>query len=115
MRDKHSLDAVLGTLSATAANEVPADFMDGVWQRAGQLGEIADRRRRTALLVGLFVVGLGAGAGTSGGPGGDGPSSAPLGESLILGEQVSPTTPIPVDRKRVVRGKRGTVRLDLGV
>ena len=42
MRDNHSLDAVLGTLSTTAANEVPADFMDGVWQRAGQLGEIAD-------------------------------------------------------------------------
>src|SRR3546814_10265666 len=76
MRDKHSLDAVLGTLSATAANEVPADFMDGVWQRAGQLGEIADRRRRTALFVGLFVVGLGAGAGTSGWPGGYGTSSA---------------------------------------
>ena len=47
MRDNHSLDAVLGTLSATGTSEVPADFMDGVWQRAGQLGEIADRRRRT--------------------------------------------------------------------
>ena len=58
MRDNHSLDAVLGTLSATGTSEVPADFMDGVWQRAGQLGEIADRRRRTALFVGLLSSGL---------------------------------------------------------
>ena len=97
MRDNHSLDAVLGTLSATAANEVPADFMDGVWQRAGQLGEIADRRRRTALFVGLFVVGLGAGAGTSGWPGGYGTSSASFGESLILGEQLSPSALLHVE------------------
>lgn len=96
MRDEHSLDAVLGTLSATAS-EVHADFMDGVWQRAGQLGEIADRRRRTALFVGLFVVGLGAGAGTSGWPGGYGAASAQSGESMILGEQLSPSALLHVE------------------
>ena len=94
MRDNHSLDAVLGTLSATGTSEVPADFMDGVWQRAGQLGEIADRRRRTA----LFVVGLGAGAGTNGWPGGYGTSSASFGESLILGEQLSPSALLHVEQ-----------------
>ena len=98
MRDNHSLDAVLGTLSATGTSEVPADFMDGVWQRAGQLGEIAARRRRPALFVGLFVVGLGAGAGTNGWPGGYGTSSASFGESLILGEQLSPSALLHVEQ-----------------
>lgn len=91
MRDNHSLDAVLGSLSATAAGEVPADFMDGIWQRAGQLGEIADRRRRAALFAGLFLVGLGAGAGTTEWPGGYGASPAQSGETLILGEPLSPS------------------------
>ncbi len=98
MRDNQSLDAVLGSLSATAASEVPPDFMDGVWQRAGQLGEIADRRRRAALFAGLFVVGLGAGAGTSGWPGGYGASPASFGESLILGEQLSPSALLHVEQ-----------------
>lgn len=98
MRDNQSLDAVLGSLSATAASEVPADFMDGVWQRAGKLGEIADRRRRAALFAGLFVVGLGAGAGTSGWPGGYGASPTPFGESLILGEQLSPSALLHVEQ-----------------
>ncbi len=98
MRDNQSLDAVLGSLSATAASEVPPDFMDGVWQRAGQLGEIAERRRRAALFAGLFVVGLGAGAGTSGWPGGYGASPAPFGESLILGEQLSPSALLHVEQ-----------------
>lgn len=98
MSDNQSLDAVLGSLSATAASEVPADFMDGVWQRAGQLGEIADRRRRTALFIGLFVVGLGAGAGTSGLPGGYGTSSSQTGESLIFGEQLSPSALLHVEQ-----------------
>ena len=97
MRGNQSLDAVLGSLSATAASEVPADFMDGVWQRAGQLGEIADRRRRAALFAGLFVVGLGAGAGASEWPGGFGASPAPFGESLILGEQLSPSALLHVE------------------
>ena len=63
MRDNHSLDAVLGTLSTTAAN-----------------------------------VGLGAGAGTSGWPGGYGTSSASFGESLILGEQLSPSALLHVEQ-----------------
>jgi hypothetical protein len=98
MRDNQSLDAVLESLSAPAACEVPADFMDGVWQRAGQLGEIADRRRRAALFVGLFVVGLGAGAGTSGWPGGYRGPSPVVGESLVLGAQLSPSALLHVEQ-----------------
>lgn len=97
MRDNQSLDAVFGSLSGIATREVPADFMDRVWQRAGQLGEIADRRRRTALFVGLFVVGLGAGAGTSEWPGDYGASSPVLGASLIVGEQLSPAALLHVE------------------
>ena len=58
MRDNQTLDAMLGTLGAQDSFEVPDDFMTGVWQRAGQLGEIVERRRRMALFAGLFVVGL---------------------------------------------------------
>ena len=98
MSDYPSLDASLKQLAAHDIVHDPSDFMDGVWQRAGQLGEIADRRRRTALFVGLFVVGLGAGAGTSGWPGGYGTSSASFGESLILGEQLSPSALLHVEQ-----------------
>lgn len=98
MRDNQSLDAVLGSFSATTASVVPADFMDGVWQRAGQLGEIADRRRRAALFVGLFAVGLGAGAGTSEWPGSHRASSPEFGGGLIIGEQLSPSALLHVER-----------------
>jgi hypothetical protein len=97
MRDNQSLDAVLGSLSATAASEVPPDFMDGVWQRAGQLGEIADRRRRAALFAGLFVVGLGAGAGTSGWPSEYSAPTEIVGESLVGGESLSPAALLHVE------------------
>ena len=98
MSDYPSLDASLKQLAAHDIVHDPSDFMDGVWQRAGQLGEIADQRRRTALFVGLFVVGLGAGAGTSGWPGGYGTSSAPFGDSAILGEQLSPSALLHVEQ-----------------
>ena len=62
MRNNQTLDAMLGTLGTQDSFKVPDDFMTGVWQRAGQLGEIVERRRRMALFAGLFVVGLGAGA-----------------------------------------------------
>ena len=44
MRDNQTLDAMLGTMASQEAGDVPPDFMNGVWQRAGQLGEIADQR-----------------------------------------------------------------------
>ena len=48
MSDYPSLDASLKQLAAHDIVHDPSDFMDGVWQRAGQLGEVADRRRRAA-------------------------------------------------------------------
>ena len=55
MRNNQTLDAMLGTLGTQDSFKVPDDFMTGVWQRAGQLGEIVERRRRMALFAGLFV------------------------------------------------------------
>lgn len=68
MTEHSSLDASLKQLAAHDIVHAPSDFMDGVWQRAGQLGQIADQRRRAALFCGLFVVGLGAGFGTVSSP-----------------------------------------------
>ena len=90
MRDNHSLDAVLGTLSATGTSEVPADFMDGVWQRAGQLGEVADRRRRAALFCSLFVIGLGAGFGTTIMPYNQGSPASSAYNDFASNEHLSP-------------------------
>lgn len=90
MRDNQTLDAMLGTMASRGAGDVPPDFMHGVWQRAGQLGEIADQRRRMALFAGLFVVGLAAGAGTSGWPAQFGQPAGIVGESLVGGEALSP-------------------------
>ncbi len=90
MRDNHSLDAVLGTLSATTTSEVPADFMDGVWQRAGQLGEVADRRRRAALFCSLFVIGLGAGFGTTIMPYNQGSPASSAYNDFASNEHLSP-------------------------
>lgn len=68
---KHpSVDTTLASLAAETSASHPEGFMDGVWQRAGQLGEIADRRRRAALFSGLFVIGLGTGVGTTAWPNG---------------------------------------------
>ena len=78
MRDNQTLDAMLGTMASQKAGDVPPDFMNGVWQRAGQLGEIADQRRRMA------------GAGTSGWPSENGAPTEIVGESLVGGESLSP-------------------------
>ena len=64
MHDKSLLDVSLVALGANAAAATPDGFLDGVWQRAGQLQERVDGRRRLALFCGLFVIGLGAGFGT---------------------------------------------------
>ena len=65
-----SFDSALASLAAETSVSHPEGFMDGVWQRAEQLGEIADRRRRAALFSGLFVIGLGSGVGTTAWPNG---------------------------------------------
>ena len=98
MRDNQTLDAMLGTLGSQDSFEVPDDFMTGVWQRAGQLGEIVERRRRMALFTGLFIVGLGAGAGTSGGPAQFAGSQSGIADSIIVGEQLSPAALLHVER-----------------
>ncbi len=64
MYDKSTLDASLAAFGASATAAAPDGFLDGVWQRAGQLQERADGRRRLAVFCGLFAVGLGAGFGT---------------------------------------------------
>lgn len=98
MRDNQTLDAMLGTLASQETCDVPADFMNGVWQRAGQLGEVVERRRRMALFAGLFVVGLGAGAGTGEWPSHYGLGQPGTGESLVFGERLSPAALLHVGR-----------------
>lgn len=90
MRDNQTLDAMLGTMASQEAGDVPPDFMNGVWERAGQLSEVADQRRRMALFAGLFVVGLAAGAGTGGWPQQYSQPAETVGQSLIAGESLSP-------------------------
>ncbi|MES2698797.1 MAG: hypothetical protein V4647_04215 [Pseudomonadota bacterium] len=65
-QNKPDFDASFAAM-AKAAETAPSDgFFYGIWQRAGQLQERADRRQRLALFCGLFVIGLGAGFGTNG-------------------------------------------------
>lgn len=64
MDNNSHLDASFAALGSTANTAVPDGFIDGVWQRAGQLQERADSRRRLALFCGLFFIGLGAGFST---------------------------------------------------
>lgn len=84
------LDASLSALGVLSPVCEPDAFMDGVWQRAGQLGEIAERRRRTAMFCGLFVVGLTAGAGTIGLPYGYGAGERAPGYDFAASDQLSP-------------------------
>ena len=57
------LDAPLRALSGLSSGPVQDGFLDGVWQRAGELQAQQDGRQRLGLFAGLFVVGLAAGAG----------------------------------------------------
>ena len=98
MIDHSSLDTSLKLLGSQAVAHEPADFMDGVWQRAGQLGEIADRRRRAALFSGLFVIGLGAGIGTTGVPYGYGSPPQVAYSDFATDNRLSPATLLHVGR-----------------
>ena len=90
MMNDRGLDASLGALGAQSPFCEPEAFMDGVWQRAGQLGEIAERRRRAAMYCGLFVVGLTAGAGTVGLPINYGPGEQAPRYDFAASDQLSP-------------------------
>jgi len=92
MIDNFSIDKSLKLLGSQRFVHQPAGFMDGVWQRAGQLGEIADRRRRAALFSGLFVIGLGSGISTIGFPSDYSSSSQITYNDFVAGDQLSPAT-----------------------
>lgn len=47
--------------AAPTGTDVPADFMDRVWQRVARLSARADRRRRLSLVVGMCTLALGTG------------------------------------------------------
>ena len=65
-------------------------YQKGVWQRAGQLGEVADRRRRAALFCSLFVIGLGAGFGTTIMPYNQGSPASSAYNDFASNEHLSP-------------------------
>lgn len=59
---KQQLASYLEALADEAHAEVPAGFMEGVWERVGDISARQDRTMRSALFVALFAVGLSAGA-----------------------------------------------------
>lgn len=56
------LEPILDALARDVAPSVPGGFMEGVWERVGDIGARRDRTMRSMLFAGLFAVGLGAGA-----------------------------------------------------
>lgn len=68
MKNETRLDRTLKSLAAQDSGGLPDDFMDGVWRRAGQLSKVRDQRQRATYLLGFFVIGLGAGLGTTQAP-----------------------------------------------
>jgi hypothetical protein len=92
MVDHSSLDSSLKLLGSQTIARQPPDFMDGVWQRAGQLGEIANRRRRATLFIGLFAIGLGAGIGTTGVPYGYGSPAQVAYSDFATDDRLSPAS-----------------------
>ena len=61
MDSETKIDTALGAFGRADTLDVPDDFMEGVWLRAGQMAEAVDARRRLALFAVVFVTGLGAG------------------------------------------------------
>ncbi|MBR0552710.1 hypothetical protein [Stakelama marina] len=57
------MNKALVSLGVAEQHDLPEEFMDGVWLRAGEIAAGADGRRRITLLA-IFMVGLGAGYGT---------------------------------------------------
>ena len=56
------LDPVLEALGHDAPVGIRDDFMEGVWERVGDIGARRERTLQTIVFAGLLVVGLGAGA-----------------------------------------------------
>ncbi len=93
MGDDARIDSILHALARQDVDDLPPGFMDGMWQRAGAMIEIGNRRRRLALFIGIFVVGLGAGIGTT-----RSPAYADTPEyQLIDGAQLSPSALLHVE------------------
>ncbi len=88
MDSETRIDNALGALGSSAAGPLSADFMDGVWLRAGQMAEAADAKRRLALFAAVFVTGLGAGFVTIQPPV---QTQEPVYQ-LIVGEDLSPAS-----------------------
>ncbi|NIJ62534.1 hypothetical protein FHS69_002224 [Erythrobacter flavus] len=63
------LDPILDALSHEAPGGMRDDFMEGVWERVGELTARRDRTMRSFLFAGLLTIGLGAGALTVQAPG----------------------------------------------
>jgi hypothetical protein len=59
---KQHLDPILDALAQDAPARVSSDFMEGVWERVGDINARRERTLRSAMFAGLFAVGLGAGA-----------------------------------------------------
>ncbi|OBX18948.1 hypothetical protein A9995_10450 [Erythrobacter sp. QSSC1-22B] len=56
------LEPILEALAGGPPSEVSTDFMEGVWERVGDINARRERTVRSALFIGLFAVGLSAGA-----------------------------------------------------
>ncbi len=59
---EHQLDPILEVLAHETPVGVSGGFMEGVWERVGDINARRERTLRSALFAGLFAVGLGAGA-----------------------------------------------------
>lgn len=93
MRNDARIDRLLQAFARQDVYDLPPGFMDAMWQRAGEMSEIGNRRRRMALFVGIFAVGLGAGVGTS-----RSPAYADVPEyRLIDGAELSPSALLHVE------------------
>jgi|TARA_R100000049_G_C1955356_1_gene108829 hypothetical protein len=56
------LDPILDALSHDAPGGVRDDFMEGVWERVGDMSARRDQTMQSILFAGLLAIGLGAGA-----------------------------------------------------
>ncbi|WP_147395435.1 hypothetical protein [Altericroceibacterium spongiae] len=86
MKQDHRLNEALQSLGDNDPDRLPDGFMDGVWQRAGEMVEAMNTRRRLALLAAIFVAGLGGGFGTIHAPG----RAEPEAQPLFAGSDLSP-------------------------
>jgi hypothetical protein len=65
MTDDDPLDNILRSMGEARAKPQTSNFIDGVWERIGELCEARNRQRRAALLAGMLLVSLGSGFGVT--------------------------------------------------